>query len=68
MKLKTITLLAAIMQLLTLCCSIFSVVKYVQKLKWADNADWFVTQPIYLLAHIMLVIFLFVLFARQKSN
>jgi len=68
MKLKTVTLIAAIMQLLTLCCSIFSYVRLAQKLKWADNTEWFVMQPIYIVAHITMIVFLFVLFARQKSN
>jgi amino acid transporter len=68
MKLKTITLLAAIMQLVTLCCGVFSFVRYMQKLKWADNPDWFVTQPLYLIAHVTMVVFLFVLFARQKAS
>jgi hypothetical protein len=68
MKLKTITLIAAIMQLLTLCCGIFNYIRLVQKLTWADNAEWFVMQPLYLLASVSMVLFLFVLFARQKSN
>jgi hypothetical protein len=68
MTLKVITLIAALTQLLTVFCSVFSTARYAAKLKWADNAEWFVMQPIYLLAHVVLVIFLFVLFARQKST
>ena len=68
MKLKTVTLLAAITQLLTVFCGIFNYARMVQKLKWANNAEWFVMQPIYVVADIMLVVFLFVLFARQKSS
>ena len=68
MKLKTVTLLAAITQLLAAICGIFSYVRLAQKLKWAGNGEWFVTEPIYLVGQIMMVVFLFVLFARQKSN
>jgi hypothetical protein len=68
MKLKIITLIAAVMQLLALCCSIYSDVHLAQKLNWADNAQWFVTAPIYFAAQIMMVVFLFVLSAQQKSN
>ena len=68
MRLKTVTLLAAITQLLTVLCSIFSYVRFFQKIRWADNAEWFLMQPIYLLGHIMLAVFLFTLVAKQKSN
>ena len=68
MRLKTVTLLAAITQLLTVLCSIFSYVRFFQKIRWADNAEWFLMQPIYLLGHIMLTVFLFTLVAKQKSN
>lgn len=68
MKLKTVTLFAAIMQLVTLCCGIFNYIHFLPKMQWAENWEWIVTQPIYLVSHVAMVIFLFVLFARQKSN
>ena len=68
MKLKTITLIAAIAQLLALVCGIFNFAHLIQKLTWADNAQLLVMQPIYLAAQIALVVFLFVLFARQQPN
>jgi uncharacterized membrane protein YgdD (TMEM256/DUF423 family) len=68
MSLKTVTLLAAVTQLLSVCCGIYTFIHMAQGLKWEYNAEWFVTQPIYLVAHIMLVVFLFTLFARQQSD
>jgi uncharacterized membrane protein YgdD (TMEM256/DUF423 family) len=68
MKLKTITLLAAITQLLSVLCGIYISAPLVKKLNWADNADWFVTTPIHLLGGIMLAVFLFALAARQNAN
>lgn len=64
MKLKTVTLFVATMQLLALCCSIFSYVRFLPKM----DAEWIVMQAIYLVSEIALVIFFFVLFARQKSE
>ncbi len=49
-------------------CGIYGFARHVQKLKWADNADWFVTAPIFLLGGIMLTIFIFTLAARQNKK
>jgi TRAP-type C4-dicarboxylate transport system permease small subunit len=68
MKLKTVTLITAIMQLVTLCCGIFSYVRFLPKMKWEDNAEWIAMQPIYLVSQVTMVLFLFVLFARQNSK
>jgi hypothetical protein len=68
MKLRTVTLLAAITQLLVLICSIYNYVHMVFRLKWADNAEYFLLQPVYCIAQFMLTVFFFVLFARQKSQ
>lgn len=68
MNLRAVTLIAAITQLAALLCGVYSYVHYAQKLKWADNADFFIMQPVYIVANIMLVVFLFFLFARQKPN
>ena len=68
MKLKTVTLLAAITQILSVFCGMYNSAHLVKKLNWADNSDWFVTTPIHLLGGIMLTVFLFTLAARQKAN
>jgi hypothetical protein len=69
MSLKVATLLAAITQLLTVFCGIFTYARMLQHhTDWKYNAEFLVTDPIYLIADIMLVVFLFTLFARQKSN
>lgn len=66
--LKIITLMAAITQSLAVLCSLFSFVQMAGKLKWEDNANFFVMQPVFITAEIMMAVFLFVLFSRQKSN
>lgn len=66
MQLRTITLCVAIMQVVTLFCGVISFFRYIQKVSWADNAEWFVMQPLYLISHFTMVVFFFVLFARQK--
>ena len=68
MKLKTATVLAAATQLLSAVCGIFVFARMAPKLRWPDNADWFVEQPLSVFAQIMLAVFLFVLVARQKST
>ena len=68
MNLRSITLLAAITQLLALVFGIFSFVRFALKLRWTDNWEFYVGQPFYLLSHVMLTVFLFVLVARQKNR
>ena len=68
MNLKSITLLAAITQLVTLLYSMFWFVKEATKLRLTDNWEFFVGQPLYLLSNITLTVFLFVLFSRQKNG
>ncbi len=68
MRLKSVTFLAAITQLLRVLMSTFNYARMFQRLTWADNADFFVGQAIYVVADIMLVVFLFTLFARQKES
>jgi hypothetical protein len=49
-------------------CAVFADIRLLQRLSWAENPDWFSMQPIYMLAQIMLIVFLFFLFAGQKSS
>jgi hypothetical protein len=61
MKLRTITLIAGIAQLITLLCGF---VTYF----WPGAIHWRVTQPFYLLAHAAVVMFFFTLVARQNNE
>ncbi len=73
MKLKTITLIAAIAQLLALLCQSLQWVQMLVRLiggngSWHYEWPYVLSMPIYLFSGIMLVIFLFTLSARQKNN
>ena len=68
MKLRTVTLLAAITQLLALLCGIYNYIKLISRLDWEVNTEYFLIQPVFIIAQIMLAVFLFVLFARQKPQ
>ena len=67
MNLKTVTLIAAVTQAASVAGHLISTARLVQKLKWVDNAEWFLLQPVSLLGQIMLVVFLFTLVAKQKQ-
>ncbi len=70
MKLKTVTLIAAIAQAASVACSIYSFGafamrnKYWEARQFIDMGTWIV----HLFAGIALIIFLFTLFSRQKTN
>jgi len=68
MKLKTITLITAIVQLIAGFCGLFETVPLFFTLSWSVNKAFFVFKPIYLAAHIMIAVFLFTLAFRQKNN
>jgi hypothetical protein len=68
MRLKSITLVAAIAHLLTVFAGIFSYIRLLQRMGWSGSAEFFVMQPIYIIANITLTVFLFVLVSRQKGN
>ena len=69
MRLKTVTLIAAIAQSLALVVQVYQFFQMilVDKLRWSSNHDLFIEQPIWILAQITLVIFFFTLYARQKQ-
>ena len=67
MDLKTATLLAAITQSLAVAGYVLSYVNLLGKLSWHTNPEYVLLQPIYLLSHIMLAVFLFAFYRRQKS-
>ncbi len=64
--LKLVTLLAAITQLLALLVGAGSFIRYFFRFFRTGNWDFLLTQPVYLLAHAALTLFLFVLFTKQK--
>ena len=73
MRLKTLTLVAAISQLLALLCSVASCIRSLIELadgqmEWKHNWLYILTMPVYLFAGIMLTLFLFTLALKQKNN
>jgi hypothetical protein len=68
-RLKTVTLIAAIAQSLALAAQLVGIFRmiFVEKLEWSMNRYLFIEEPIWVLAQITLVIFLFTLYARQKQ-
>lgn len=69
MRLKTVTLIAAIAQSLALVVLVYEFFQmiFVEKLRWSTNHSLFIEQPIWIFAQTMLVIFFFTLYARQKQ-
>jgi len=69
MKLKTITLIAAIFGALSALCSIYHFIRFmIQQVDiQLSFVDTFITWPISILSQCSLVVFLFVLFNRQQS-
>jgi hypothetical protein len=68
MKLRTVTLVAGIAQLVTLLCGVLNYIWMLTNVSWEHNVLWHLTQPVYLLAHATLVVFLFSLVARQSKE
>jgi cytochrome c oxidase subunit IV len=68
MRLKTLTFVTAIAQLLSALCGLVSYISMISHMRWSDNASYLLMQPIYLAAHATLVVFLFTLAARQKGS
>jgi hypothetical protein len=68
-RLKTVTLIAAIAQSLALVAQAISISQmiFVEKLAWSRNWYVLIEEPVWFLAQLTLVIFLFTLFARQKQ-
>jgi hypothetical protein len=68
-RLKTVTLIAAIAQSLDLAVQLAGIFRmiFVEKLEWSMNRFLLIEEPIWILAQITLVIFLFTLYARQKQ-
>lgn len=67
MRLKTVTLIAAIGQTLAVCCNIYYLIRSLTGSRWSLDPEAFITQPIYVLADAAVVVFLFTLYARQKA-
>jgi hypothetical protein len=73
MKLKTITMLAAIGQLLALFCLIAQMIRSLVQLanggsKWEYEWMYILSMPVFLFSGIMLTVFLFTLAVKQKDN
>jgi hypothetical protein len=73
MKLKTVTLFAAITQLLAVLCGLTNCIRSVVELvnghmQWKYNWIYLLSEPFYLLAGAALTVFLFTLFAKQGKN
>jgi hypothetical protein len=73
MNLKTVTLFAAITQLLAVLCGLAVCIRNVIELvaghmEWKYNWMYLLTEPFYLLAGAALTVFLFTLFAKQGKN
>jgi hypothetical protein len=68
-RLKTVTLIAAIAQSLALIVQIYEFLQmiFVEKLRWPSNRSLLIEQPIWIFAQVTLVIFFFALYARQKQ-
>jgi hypothetical protein len=66
MNLRRIALLTAITQLLVLAVGTINYVSLFSKLHWENNSSFFIIEPIYLLAHAMITLFFFILFAELK--
>ncbi len=69
MRLKTVTLLAAIAQSLAIVVQVYEFFQmiFVEKMRWSSNYSLFIEQPIWIFAQVTLVIFFFTLYARQKE-
>ena len=68
MTLRKITLLAGVTQLLALIGSTISYVSVFGQLHWETNKSYFIMQPIWLLSHVMLTLFFFILVAELKKD
>lgn len=68
MKLRSITKIAAITQLLSVLCGIYNFIRLVRQITWSANREVLLLQPVYLVANITLTIFLFTLVSRQKQD
>lgn len=69
MRLKTVTLIAAIAQSLALAVQFVSFFReiFVEKLNWSMSNFLFLEEPIWIFAQAMLAVFFFTLYARQKQ-
>jgi len=67
-NLKTVTLLAAIGQTLSVLVGLMQFALNVQEHWFRTNWRFLVSSPIYLLAEISLAVFLFTLYSRQKEE
>ena len=69
MRLKTITLIAAIAQSLALVVQLVGIFRmiFIEKLEWRFNMYLLLQEPVWIFAQTMLVVFFFALYVRQKE-
>ena len=67
MKLKTVTLIAAVAQLLSLFCTIYNFAQLMPRLRWAETPQACIMQPIYLVARVTLVLIFCLFYVSDKS-
>lgn len=69
MRLKTVTLVAAVAQSLALVVQVYEFIQMilVERLRWSSNRSLIIEQPVWIFAQTMLVVFFFTLYARQKQ-
>jgi hypothetical protein len=68
MTFRTATALVCAAQSLALLGSTVQYLRLFNKLTWEFNKEFFIMQPIWLLAHATLVLFFFVLLAETKRS
>ena len=68
MKLKSVTIAAAIAQVAATLVMIASYVYELQSLKWSDNWRYLASAPVWIIAHATFALFLITLATRQKGQ
>lgn len=68
MNLRSVTLLAAIGQILGTLFLAATFVSNFAKLRWTDNPIYMLGEPFYIFSHAAVAAFLFTLFAKQKKG
>ena len=68
MNLRIVTLLVAITQCLYVASALMNFIVTLNRVGVRIGWQYFALQPVYLLSHIVLTIFFFALFARQKPS
>ena len=68
MNLRKATSYACGLQFLALLANVYNYLGLFSRLHWEDNKEFFIMQPIWLLANAAMVLFLFVLLSDLKKS